>query len=137
MALLDDDQFQLFSINPLVRCDPHPTADVGVVAGYQEEGTVKAAGLFPGLHLDLEGRLGEKNVDGLKDVGEGSQVVVVEEFLGTRVIGGVHDRCIEADAEVVDENTAPLAADIIVMADVNHVSVLVGEDLLQRLQRLG
>lgn len=34
MALLDHDQFQLLLINPLVRCNPHTTADVGVVAGY-------------------------------------------------------------------------------------------------------
>ena len=123
----------MFLINPLVRSNSHTTTDVGMVTGYQEKGTVKTAGLFSVLYLDLEGRLGEEHVDGLKNIGEGAEVVMVKKCLGTGIISSVNDRCIKANPEIVDKNTALQTASIMVIADVDYMGVLIIKDLFEGL----
>lgn len=93
--------------------------------------------MFPILYLSLEGRLSEEHVDGLKNIGEGAEVVMVKESLGTGIISSVDDCSIKADPKVVDKNSTLLTASITVVADIDYVGVLIIKDLFEGLQWLG
>lgn len=131
MALLDHYQFQLPPVDPLVGCDPDPTTDVGVVAGNKEEGVVKGSLVSIIVDHHPEGRLGEEDPNRLVDVGKGAEVVAVQEGLGPGMVGGVDNRRVETNSEVVEEDPLALAAEIMVVADVDPVGALVGKNLVQ------
>lgn len=137
MTFLNYHQFQFLLVDALVSCNPDPAANVRMVAGDQKEGVVEGLQLSAILDFYLESRLSEENPDSLIDIGESAKMVMVQEGLSPRVIGGVDDCCVETNPEVVEKDPIAIPAVIVVVADVDLMGPLVGKNLDQGLPRVG